>query len=80
MTSGSPDREHLIEHLEDLEDLEVDPPAASGEGRELPEAAEALGPREPKGRDRRITLAVAGIAAAGLLVAGLITLVIKLAG
>lgn len=80
MTSGSPDREHLIEQLEDLEDLEVDPPAGSGGGRELPEAAAPLGRREPKGRDRRIMLAVAGIAAAGLLVAGLITLVIKLAG
>lgn len=58
-----------------------DEAAPDGEGRGLVrEVAEALGWREQQGRDRRISLAVAGIAAAGLLVACLITLVIKLSG
>jgi hypothetical protein len=58
-----------------------DEAAPDGEGRELVrEAAQTLGWRERRGRDRRVTLAVAGIAAAGLLVAALITLVITLSG
>jgi hypothetical protein len=58
-----------------------DEAAPDGEGRELVrEAAQTLGWREQRGRDRRVTLAVAGIAAAGLLVAALITLVITLSG
>ena len=58
-----------------------DEAAPDGEGRELVRAAaETLGWREQRGGDRRVALAVAGIAAAGLLVAALITLVIKLSG
>ncbi|NUO36905.1 MAG: hypothetical protein HOQ27_17830 [Dermatophilaceae bacterium] len=58
-----------------------DEAAPDRQGRELVrEVAEALGWRERQGRDRRLALAVAGIAAAGLLVAGLIALVITLSG
>lgn len=58
-----------------------DEDAPDRQGRELVrQVAEELGWRERQGRDGRLALAVAGIAAAGLLVAGLIALVITLSG
>ena len=72
---------HALSITDVSKSVRWDEAAPDGEGRELVrEVARTLGWHEHRGRDRRVTLAVAGIAAAGLLVACLITLVIKLSG